>query len=140
MKVYFVTREQRLARCENGEFYDCGPPDNWEFENEIRSTAIEALRDFIGEDENTFVSDFVNGPRLLFVDLEMPGLTWDRLGQLRAWVAQDKHDHGILVGIPLTKEQDDYDSFLVTKSVLLFDDAFLALPWLVTAARNLNDS
>lgn len=138
MKVSFVSREERLARCEAGEFYQCDWPADGEKENEIRSEAIHALRESVGEDENVFISDFMNGPRLLFMELELPGLTWEVIERIRSWVNQDEYAHGVLAGLSLTPGREEYDSFLVTKEWLLFDEIFLDFPWLVEAATKLS--
>ena len=139
MKVSFVSREERLGRCETGEFYKCDWPADGEMENEIRSEAIYALRDFVGEDENVFISDFMNGPRVLFISLELPGLTWEVIERIRSWVNQDEHAHGVSIGLPLTPGQEEYDCFLVTKEWMLFDEIFLDFPWLVEAVTKLSD-
>ena len=138
VKVSFVSREERLARCEAGEFYLCSEPLEEPHGSELRMNAIEALRDFVGEDENVFISDFVNIPRLLFIDLELPGLTWEVIERIRSWVNRDGHSHGVSVGLSLTPGQDEYDSFLVTKEWLLFDEIFLDFPWLVEAVTKLS--
>jgi hypothetical protein len=139
MKVSFVSRKERLGRCKAGEFYQCAWPEDGETENEIRSEAIYSLRDFVGEDENVFISDFMNGPRLLFINLELPGLTWEVIERIRRWINQDEHAHGVSVGLSLTPRQDEYDSFLITKEWLIFDEMFLDFPWLVEAVTKLSD-
>jgi hypothetical protein len=139
MKVTFISREERLARSDAGEFYLCTEPLEEPRGSELRMSSIEALRDFVGEDESVFVSDFVNTPRLLFIDLELPGLKWEVIERIREWVRMDEHDHAVLVGLLLTPGQEEYDSFLVTKEWLLFDEIFLDLPWLVQAVMKFND-
>lgn len=145
MRALVMSKAERIARCEDGEFYHCGPFD-WDTENELREDSIWNLRDFLTSEDcgysedDVFVSDFCNGVRCLFIDLESHEFfTCDLVSRLLEFVRADKGGHAV-IGLVCAVREDtkELGNFMVSRSAIVIEtplvgvaeaDQILARDW-----------
>lgn len=146
MRALVINKAERIARCEDEEFYPCGPFD-WDTENEIRRDSIWKLRDFLTSEEcgysedDVFVSDFCNGVRCLFIDLlSQEFFTSDLVSRLLEFVRADPNGHAVIGLVCAARENtEELGNFMISRSAIVIEtplvevaeaDQILARDWL----------
>lgn len=127
VKALLMSKEDRIGDCESEEFYSCGPFD-WETEGDVRNNAIEKLREFLFSEESgynddqVYVSDFINRARTLFIDLMAPEVLTCRLIRLvRQFVQDDPHEHAVIALVYGKSAAEELGNFMVAKNAVILE-------------------
>lgn len=129
-----MSKAERIARCEDEEFYPCGPFD-WETENPLRRASIRNLRDFLTSEEcgysedDVFVSDFCNGVRSLFIDLlSQEFFTCDLVSRLLEFVRADPNGHAVIGLVYAAREStQELGNFMVSRSAIVIETSLVGV-------------